>query len=244
MSVNLKKQGGNQWIMIGVTALVSIGLTAGIIIGVQNAGNKKVPKEMEEFIQEGEETFTVQELENMIESVSELITEKYHYREVGKDEKEGTKVGKLTVPGTAELTLIIYSGTISAGIDVSEIECDIDQEKKSITITMPEPKIVAHEIDESSIESYDVKSAVFSKKSYQDYAEKIAEFKETKIEELTEDGTFFDSVKEGAQETLTTLLTASALTKDYEIVFTGETEEDEEIHSDDTSTETEEVSAD
>lgn len=220
---NLKKLGQKARktaLIISVTALVSIGLTTGIILKIMDTKNKKeVPEEIAEL---EKEKFTVRELENMIESVSELVTEKYHYTDIGKDEKEATKLGSLPVPGTAELTLVVYSGIISAGIDVSEIECGIDDENKIITIVLPEPKIIAHEIDESSIESYDIKTSAFSKKSYADYAEKISEFKSLKEKELTADSTFFETVKENSKNALTTLLSASTMTKDYKIIFADE----------------------
>jgi len=212
-----------------ITVLVTVGvcLIAFVIYSVVSGINraKAVPSAIMDTIedgltiQEGDTTITLEELENMVEAVSQLVTEKYSYKEVGRDEKEGTKLGNITIPGTDSLTLIVYSGTISAGIDMSQVKYDIDNEHKMITISMPEPEILSHEIDEKSIESYDVKNNIFEKKTYQDYAEKISEFKEKKVEELTKDGTFLEEVAENTRTALTNFLTVSDTTKDYKIIF-------------------------
>ncbi|MBR1528535.1 MAG: DUF4230 domain-containing protein [Oscillospiraceae bacterium] len=214
------------------TVLISGGI--GLIIGCSIFGAvyynavlkpaKTIPDEIldvaiDDIIEEGNTTISISELEKVIESASELVSEKYHYRELHKEEKEGTKVAGVTLPGTEELTLIVYEGTVRAGIEVSEIAFDSDDEKKILTVTMPEAKILSHEIDESSIESYDVKTALFSKKTYEDYAGVIAECKTQKEEALAKDDEFLKNVQADAKNTISTLLIASGVTKDYTIIF-------------------------
>ncbi len=215
--MKLKAKKTNPVIPIVITAAVSIVATIGVVLAI-NAGKKEeVPEDIATFIQEGEEDFTIDELKQTLEAASDLVTEKYHYTAVGKDEKEGKKIAGITLPGTSELTLLIYDGTIHAGIDVSEIQPTIDNESKTITLALPEPKIISHEIDESSFEAYDVKTAAFSKKTYEDLGEMISEFKATKEEELETDEEFWENVTEEAENALTTLLTT--VSGDYEVVF-------------------------
>jgi len=208
----------------GIGLIIGCGIFGAVYYNAVLKPVKTIPEEIldvaiDSIIEEGDTTISISELEKVIESASELVSEKYHYRELHKEEKEGTKVAGLTIPKTEELTLVVYEGTIQAGIEVSEIAFDCDDEKKILTVTMPEAKILSHEIDESSIEAYDVKTALFSKKTYEDYAGVIAECKTQKEEALEKDDEFLKNVQDDAKNTISALLTASGVTKDYTIIF-------------------------
>ncbi len=210
-SVNIKT--------VVISALVGALLAGGIFAALSLKPKNPLPASLEAVISEGEETITIRELESMMESVSELVTEKYYYTSCNEDRKEGTKVAGVTVPGTEELILVVYDGIISAGIDMSQVTYDINEEKKIITVTLPEPEVFSHEIDQNSVRAYDVKNALFSKKTYQDYASKLAEFKEQKISDLMSDGKFFEAVKQDAEKAMSDILTASQRANDYTIIF-------------------------
>ncbi|HAJ96528.1 MAG TPA: hypothetical protein DCO72_02155 [Ruminococcus sp.] len=180
---------------------------------------KEIPETLENFVTEGDETLNLSELQSWIENASELVSKKYYYNEVTTYHKDAKKVMGLDVPLTEETTLILFSGTINAGIDVSEIVCDIDEETKRITLTLPEPKIIAHEIDHDSVESYEVKNAIFSKKTYEEFAEVISNAKKEKENSIKENSEFFDEIADSAQNTLLNLLTAFGVTESYTIVF-------------------------
>ena len=154
-------------------------------------------------------------LSKMTEQVGELTTKKYYYRDIHEDKKE-----KENFFDSEELTLIVYAGMIHAGIDLQKVTYEIDPEAKTITATLPQPEILAHEFDNSKVRSYDVKKSIFNKgKSYQDSAQKFEELKQIKEEALLKDEAFWQSVKADTETALTNFFQASDLTKYYTIQF-------------------------
>ncbi|MEE5992051.1 MAG: DUF4230 domain-containing protein [Oscillospiraceae bacterium] len=162
---------------------------------------------------------TSTQLGSWIESASDLVSEKYHYTDLVDHHEEGKKLAGITIPLTEEQTLIVYSGTINVGIDVSQITYDIDEGKKQITLTLPEPKIIAHEVDHDSVKSYEVKDSLFHKETYEEFAEVISVAKKEKEEQLAEDAEFLDGVMKDAEDSLNNLFTAVGVTESYTIVF-------------------------
>jgi len=162
---------------------------------------------------------TSTQLSSWIESASDLVSEKYHYTDLIDHHEEGKKIAGVTIPLTEEQTLIVYSGTVNVGIDVSEITYDIDESKKLITLTLPEPKIIAHEVDHSNIKDYDVKEKIFHKKTFEEFGEIISIAQTEKQEELLNDTEFLDNVKKDAEDSLNHLFDAVGVTEDYTIVF-------------------------
>lgn len=176
-------------------------------------------------------TFTVEEI---LIPASELTSLKYSYKDVGLYSKDKKVFGK-TVPFTTDEYIYTYSGVVNAGIDLSEVKYQINNDKKTITIVLPEPQIFSHEIDENSFEFYDVKDSVFTEKDLGDFTDQRAELKEEIEKQLKKDEKFYNSVSSHAENVLINFLTVAESTKDYTVIFTDKLEASPEESSADFS---------
>ena len=167
---------------------------------------------------ETEEIINSITLKEILEPASELISLKYKYTDA--DIYERSKfAGNVKIPFTTDKVVFTYSGIISAGFDLSEVDYNINSTTKTITIDLPEPKILSHEIDESGFKFFDVKSSVFTETKLEDYTAMMAELKTKKEADLSDDSEFFDSVIDNAQTVVGNFLTLSDKTKDYTVKF-------------------------
>ena len=206
----------NKLLLILIGIIIALVLTLIIILAILMPKKDAVPASLGDAVNELETTsLTSIELSKLTEQVGELTTQKYYYKDIyeEKTEKDGFF-------GSEELTLIVYEGTIHAGIDLNEIDYEIDNEAQKIMVSLPELKILSHEFENDKVKSYDVKKKMFSKGlSYEDSAQKFDEIKKLKEEAVLEDEEFLESVMEDTKTALTSFFTISDLTKDYEIEF-------------------------
>ncbi|MCH5193325.1 MAG: DUF4230 domain-containing protein [Oscillospiraceae bacterium] len=160
-------------------------------------------------------------LEELFASASELVTLKYYYTNAADLEKYRELFG-MRVPLTTNRTVFTYDGVINAGIDLSDIIFDeIDNQKKTIHITLPYPKVISNELDMSSFEYYDVKNSVFTSISPEEVTYKIDELKQMQEDELKQKGGFYDSVTDNAENVLRNILSLSELTSGYKVTFSA-----------------------
>ncbi len=201
--------------VVAVILVLALGSGIGAVAASVAGKNKRsLPKKI---ITE-EKTLDSVTVSEMLLPASELITMKYCYTKVGTSEKHKEAFGK-KVPLTTDKTIYTYNGTVSAGVDLSEMQVNIDNENKKITITLTAPKILTHEIDTSKFKSWDLKNSVLTKSSMSDYVSDIDSLKNDVEKELNENTEFFDSVTESTKEVLTGLLNNSESTKEYEVTF-------------------------
>ncbi len=105
-------------------------------------------------------------LSQQIQSISELASVEYNYTNMGKYENQATFYG-WKVPFTTKSFILSYDGKIKAGIDMSLVEVNVHGQ--NIDITIPQAKILSHEIDQESIEVFDETKNIFNQISITDY---------------------------------------------------------------------------
>lgn len=105
-------------------------------------------------------------LSQQLVSVSELATVEYHYTNMGKFEHQADFYG-WKVPLTRKSFIVSYDGVIKAGVDASAIGVQV--RGKSIHITLPEAKVLSHEIADASIEIFDETKNIFNQLEISDY---------------------------------------------------------------------------
>ena len=195
-----------------VSALVI--LIFGMGIGAKafsNPKDKSLPLEKEVKV----DSITLKEL---LLPASDLVSTKYTYTDVGIYENSKKAFG-VKIPLTTDKVIFTYSGIVSAGINLSDVTFDINDLSKSITITIPPPQFMSHEMDESSFKFYDAKNSIFTETKLEDYTALMGELKSQKEEQLKNDGEFFPSVSENAKNVITDLLKIAESTSDYKINF-------------------------
>ena len=155
-------------------------------------------------------------LSQQIQSISELASVEYNYTNMGKFENTATFYG-WNVPFTTKSFIISYDGKIKAGIDMSLVEVKV--KNKKITISIPEAKILSHEIDEESLEVFDETSNIFNPIKITDYNQFAIDQKQKMETNVTEKG-FIEEAQQKAQDTIKTFIRSSySLSDDYEIEF-------------------------
>ena len=174
--------------------------------------------EVDDGIVQSDVTVNNRTVESTIAPASELVSSKYYYTDVGNYEKS-KKIDDFTIPFTTDKSVYSYSGIISAGIDMSEVDCNVDNENKKIVITIPEPKVLSHELDESSFKSYDVKKSIFTSSNLNDYAEFVGELKTTEEDKLKGNKEFWDGLKKNTENTLKGFLDGNSDLDGYDFEF-------------------------
>lgn len=153
-------------------------------------------------------------LSQQIQGISELATVEYNYTNMGKFENQVTFYG-WKVPFTTKSFIVSYDGKIKVGIDMSQVEVKI--KGKTISISVPETKILSHEIDEESIEVFDETKNIFNQISITDYNQFAIDQKETIEQNVKEKGLLEESQKK-VEDVLKTFIKSSyQLSDDYEI---------------------------
>lgn len=145
-------------------------------------------------------------------SVKELTTLKYRYTNVASFENDNEFYG-IKIPFTTKKFIISYDGEISAGIDLDKAKVDINYEKKSINISLPKAKILAHQIDEDSLTIFDEEESIFNQLKIKDFSEfRKNEMKKTE-QELLEKG-FLEEASNKSKDAIIEILNINPLIKD------------------------------
>ena len=141
-------------------------------------------------------------LSQQIQGISELASVEYNYTNMGKYENQATFYG-WKVPFTTKSFILSYDGKIKAGIDMSLVE--VHMSGKNINISIPEAKILSHEIDEKSIEVFDETKNIFNQISITDYNQFAIDQKESMENKAKEKG-LLEEAQNKAQETIKTFV--------------------------------------
>ena len=181
----------------------------GIEEGIHNGKVVEVSKDV---------TVSVKTLREVIAPASDLVTYRYYYTNADTYEKS-KNVWKVKLPFTTDKEVYVLSGVISAGIDVGKVEFSVDDEKKTIEVKMPEPVIVSHEIDADSFKTYNIKNSVFTASKLEDYVQFQEAIKATQEERLEDNDLFWEQAKNQSKNIITSLLTVSGATEDYEVNY-------------------------
>ena len=115
--------------------------------------------------------------------------------------------------------ILAYSGSITAGISLSEMLCEVNPETMTITVVLPEVQILSSTVDTSSFKVYELKKSGLATTGIEDYAKIVDELQEKKSTEYSENTTFLLSVTERAEQMIEQLLSTAERTKDYYIKF-------------------------
>lgn len=125
-------------------------------------------------------------VETRLNAIQELATLKYYYKNVVsyKDTKE---FQSLHLPFSSKSLLVVYSGYVKAGVDMSMIHIEL-RPKNDIVIQIKEAQILDHVINEEEVVIYDEHSDLFNNLEIQDYLDVIVEEKEKIAKDLINKG--------------------------------------------------------
>jgi len=145
-----------------------------------------------------------------LEAVGEIASYKYVYD--GYMTRESDRGWEFLNFLTESSVEVDYTGTIKAGVNVDDIEIEVDDKDKVIYLTMPRPIIISNEID---ITHYSEEVAIFGGVAGDTANSMMDIAKEEELQEAINDG-LMRNANENAKEIIRGLL---SVYDDYEIVF-------------------------
>ena len=148
-----------------------------------------------------------------LNAIQELATQEYHYTNMGRFQNQLDFYG-WKVPFTTKSFIVAYDGVIKAGVDLSELQVEVSG--KTISVTLPEGKILSHDIDEESIEVFDETKNIFNPIQIEDYTGFTADQKASMEERAISEG-LLTAASERARTVVEEFLTAFPGAEDYTI---------------------------
>lgn len=105
-------------------------------------------------------------VENQLQQISQLATVRYSYTNMGQFENSNEFYG-IKLPFTTKSFIVAYDGTITAGVDLTQAKVSVTDQK--VTISLPAPQILSHEVDPNSLEVFDETTSIFNPITIEDY---------------------------------------------------------------------------
>lgn len=116
-------------------------------------------------------------IKQQLNSIRELVTQEYEYTNASRRETDNTWIFGWTQPFSKNSLILTYDGTIKAGIDLSAVEIDVDDDNRVITVTLPSSKITDNVIPQESIVVVEAKDGLFNEVTLDNYNEFISQEK-------------------------------------------------------------------
>ena len=201
-----------------VALIVAIGFVLGFVTCfVRFKQIEDMPVDESKIVTDNVQVIT-RHIEKALENASDLITAKYTYQAV--DIYETSKEFKgIKVPFTKNKVVYVYDGVVKAGIDLSKVVFDVNENEKKIIIDLPAVKIDSSEVDENSFEYPYENYSAFNKPNMKDYVDLINMLEENKRVELENNVDFLTEARNNAKKVLTGMIKSLELAEEYEIVF-------------------------
>ena len=95
-----------------------------------------------------------------LQSIGQLVTYEYEYSNV-REIKDSKQIFGWNIPGTTHTIQLKYNGIIKVGYEVADIQVSVDNDAKTIYVTLPEPKITDNYIDMDNL-SYAEQNNIFN----------------------------------------------------------------------------------
>ncbi len=141
-------------------------------------------------------------LASRLRSVQELVTVSYYYTNMGRFENQVDFYG-WKVPFTTKSFIVSYDGVIKAGVDLEKLQVSIGGGE--VTVTLPESRIISHEIPEDSLEVFDESDNLFNHITIEDYTA-FTQDQKSAMEQRAVDGGLLDRANQEARTAVDSLL--------------------------------------
>ena len=152
-----------------------------------------------------------------LRDVGELVTQEGYFTNVQKI-NDARKIGNFEVPFTQSKYIYCYDGVVKAGLDFSQIEVIPDDEKHTVTIRLPEIRILSCEISEDSFELFDETKNIFTPLKLNDVNRSLAALKEEVREKAIANG-LLEAARKNAELMIKVFLSSAFDFNVYSIQF-------------------------
>lgn len=144
-----------------------------------------------------------------------LITQEYYFTQVEKYAKEKTFLKFIT---SSSEFMYSYDGAVMAGIDFEKIEIKTDEDRKIITVDMPDSEVQAVTIDKDTFKIYSEKDSLWNPLKLEDYNISLVEFEDAAKEKAIASGILGRS-DEQARNLVREFISSLPNTGEYTISF-------------------------
>ena len=152
-----------------------------------------------------------------LKNVGRLVTQEGYYTNV-QVISDNKKIGNFTIPLTTSKAIYSYSGRVTAGLDFEQIEVDVDEDSKTVTVALPETELFDVVIDNDSFKLYDERQSIFTPLSVADVNDAQTELSEQVKQTATEQG-LLEAAETNARTLITGMLSSAIDLTQYNIVF-------------------------
>lgn len=114
-----------------------------------------------------------------------LVTQEYYFTQVEKYTKEKTFLKFIT---SSSEFMYSYDGAVMAGVDFEKIKIKTDEDRKIITVDMPDSEIQAVTIDKDTFKIYSEKDSLWNPLKLEDYNISLVEFEDAAKEKAIASG--------------------------------------------------------
>lgn len=148
-----------------------------------------------------------------IEGVKELTTLKYSYTNMAQFENSN-KFNGFDIPFTQKKFIVAYDGLINFGVDLDDM--DISIRGKNIDISLPDSKVLSHEIYEDSLKVFDQKTSIFNPIKVEDYND-FSKTQKKVVEKKAIDKGLLDEANKKCKKAIEEILNVDANLEEYKI---------------------------
>ncbi len=177
--------------------------------------------QIEELTTEEVVVFNAGAVTEEIKNISELASVEYRYTNVGTldSARVFTFMKEWKVPFSKKAAIVTMDGTIKAGIDLSQVQIDCNENKKAITVKMPESRILSNELDENSFKVYQEDESVWNQITLTDSKDLRDQIKK-QAEKNAIDNKLLDQASEKAEQLVQSIIFATPGIKEtYTVKF-------------------------
>lgn len=162
------------------------------------------------------EKLTGQTIKQSLSSISTLNAAEYYYTHVESYDSGNRKIGTFDIPFTNSKAIYTYSGTITAGINFSEIDVNISG--KTITISMPKSAITGSELDPESLKQYYEQNNMFNPMTIERFNKMLVDIQQNEETAAVESG-LLDKADTNLKTLIESFVKGAYDVEGYDIVF-------------------------
>lgn len=160
----------------------------------------------------------LQILYSEINDIGELATVEYLFTDAAKY-SQSMQYDGWDIPFTEKSFVLKWNGVMKAGVDLNRVKITVDEEAKSITVSVPAAAILSYEVDPDSIEVLDERDNIFNNITIEDKAKFDSTTEDAMKKRAIENG-LLDKAQENAEVIIKRLLTTDpAIGSNYKIEF-------------------------
>lgn len=151
------------------------------------------------------------------EDIGELATQVAYCTEVNVTEAAREFFG-FTIPFTQSKYIYSYDVQIKAGYNFGDIRWELDEAHKTITVWLPEAKVLSNSIDPDSFKLYHENESVFRQITMEENNEALVRLRQEAEEDAVANG-LLENARTNAEEILTAFFSNEFDTNIYKIEF-------------------------